>query len=329
IIRLIQNYQVQHLQIGTDNEDWNGVWNPHLDRLGPLLPSDGRISRGLWGSGREIGLIDVWRPLHPERRDYTFFSIAHNSYCRLDFFLVSQVVALESLSVEIHGRVLSDHSPMTLKYLPAPHLAKHTSWKLSNSLLGDKGFCSQLKKWRIQLSKLILWDTFKGWLISYTSHRKKNFNKQWAKLETELEELEKLHKKDPKSKEVLGRLKNKKTEFALFKAKKKFFISGNKVGKLLGHRLRIIKNASMISEIQSSQLRNPSEIAAEFRAFYEDLYSSEMLSELTGLKGELKTFLSDVELPYLSEEGIMLLGNRITNDESSESVISRPAGTSG
>ena len=34
----------------------------------------------------EIGIIDVWRKLYPNERDYMYYSKAHDKYSRLEFF---------------------------------------------------------------------------------------------------------------------------------------------------------------------------------------------------------------------------------------------------
>ncbi len=38
----------------------------------------------------ELGLVDIWRILHPQDREYTFFSNPHSSYLRIDYVLISK-----------------------------------------------------------------------------------------------------------------------------------------------------------------------------------------------------------------------------------------------
>ena len=59
----------------------------------------------------ELGLVDIWRILHPQDREYTFYSNPHASYLRIDHFLMSK--QLVSTTVTAFGNtVLSDHAPV-------------------------------------------------------------------------------------------------------------------------------------------------------------------------------------------------------------------------
>lgn len=47
-----------------------------------------QLSRFINTSLEEMGLIDVWRNLHPLEREYTYYSAAHKIHSRIDYFFV-------------------------------------------------------------------------------------------------------------------------------------------------------------------------------------------------------------------------------------------------
>uniref|UniRef100_A0AAX7VU45 exodeoxyribonuclease III n=1 Tax=Astatotilapia calliptera TaxID=8154 RepID=A0AAX7VU45_ASTCA len=62
----------------------------------------------------DFGLRDAWRSLHPNSKEYTFFSHVHHSYSRLDYFLVSSSLLSDISDTEIHPIAVSDHAPVSL-----------------------------------------------------------------------------------------------------------------------------------------------------------------------------------------------------------------------
>lgn len=56
----------------------------------------------------ELGLINIWGLLHPQKRDYTFFSHLHATYS--NYLLVSRAVENQVLSATTGYMALTDHS---------------------------------------------------------------------------------------------------------------------------------------------------------------------------------------------------------------------------
>lgn len=74
---------------GTLVLDLNLTIDPHKD----LSTGASALSQRTRTRVRELyhshQLVDIWHILHPQERDYTFFSPLHGSYSRIDLFLVS------------------------------------------------------------------------------------------------------------------------------------------------------------------------------------------------------------------------------------------------
>lgn len=94
-----------------------------------------RIARSL----HKAQLIDAWRLFHQKERDYTFYSMPHKLYLRIDYFLLphSQLHAIpESSIVSI---AWSDHAPVLLSYaLTDNFTSKSRIWRLNESLLQEE-----------------------------------------------------------------------------------------------------------------------------------------------------------------------------------------------
>lgn len=65
---------------------------------------------------KEMNLIDVWREDHPNDKTYSCYSSTHQSYSRIDFFLISALLKLRIKNVYYDPIVLSDHAPISLIY---------------------------------------------------------------------------------------------------------------------------------------------------------------------------------------------------------------------
>lgn len=117
----------------------------------------------------EVGLIDVWREVFPNRRDYTYYSAPQSSYTRIDYFLTfgKDKDKIHSCGTGILD--LSNHAPI---YLAVNlNITWNTTWKLNSSLLNDPSFKEEIRK-EINLyleiidnedvCPLILWDALKA-----------------------------------------------------------------------------------------------------------------------------------------------------------------------
>ena len=63
----------------------------------------------------QIDLIDIYRTFHPKVSEYTFFSSAHGTFCRIDHILGHKSRLRKFKKIEIVSSIFSDHNAMRLE----------------------------------------------------------------------------------------------------------------------------------------------------------------------------------------------------------------------
>lgn len=86
-LNLIPDISTTNLILGGD---FNLVLDTYLDRSSTQRIPLPKASIFLNTFISNSGLIDIWRILNPSGREYSFHSGVHNTYSRIDFFLVGQ-----------------------------------------------------------------------------------------------------------------------------------------------------------------------------------------------------------------------------------------------
>lgn len=151
-------------------------------------------------------------------------------------------------------------------------------------------------------------------------------------LEQDIETFTQLYTKTPllqhrKSLEqacmALNSLFTSKAEYALQKVKGRHYEQGEKAGRLLAAQLRQREVAMAIPAIKTSEgtmLTRPQDIVNEFASYYQSLYTPDAQID----HKKMLSFLSQVNLPSLSDEDRALLDGDITNEEISQAVAKLP-----
>ncbi len=76
----------------------------------------------------------------------------------------------------------------------------------------------------------------------------------------------------------LNDILNRKTEFALFCTKQKYYEQGERAGKVLAHRVKQIQSQNIIPSIfdkDNNLITNKRDINTTFRSFYQELHTSQ------------------------------------------------------
>ena len=81
----------------------------------------------------EMDLIDIFRTVHPNAEEYTFFSSAHGSCSRIDHILGHKSNLSKFKKIEIISSIFSDHNAMRLDINYKKKTVRNTNtWRLNN-----------------------------------------------------------------------------------------------------------------------------------------------------------------------------------------------------
>ena len=75
----------------------------------------------------QADLTDIYRTLHPKTTEYTFFSVAHWTYSKIDHNIGSKSLLSKCKTTEIRTNSLSDHSAIRLELGIKKHNQTHTT----------------------------------------------------------------------------------------------------------------------------------------------------------------------------------------------------------
>ena len=92
---------------------------------------------------KRLGLIDIFRTLHPKNQN-TFFISAHRSISKIDHILGHKTRLNKFKRTEIISSIFSDHNSMKLEStLEREKKQKKIIWKLKSMVLKKKNIKSQ------------------------------------------------------------------------------------------------------------------------------------------------------------------------------------------
>lgn len=255
-LEMLESFATGMLIVGGD---FNLALNPLLDTSSGSSKISYKALRVIKKSLHKLSLHDAWRTLHPNSKDFTFYSAPHNTYSRLDYLLISQKGLDTLLDASVEPMVISDHNPITLSLTFKDKPAIPPSWKLDNSLLNDTGNVTLLDS-KINhyfnennsedVHPLNIWLAHKcvlrGELISMAARRNKLRQNSINNLTDQINCLEKKHKQSLaidtlsellKLREELLLLLEKKIKRNLNFSRKVFYEFGNKSSKLLANTI--------------------------------------------------------------------------------------------
>lgn len=91
-------------------------------------------------------LIDVWRVVHPNLRQFSWLRPNASSMSRIDYWLIADNLFLFVKDCAISAAPLTDHCAISLLVKPNSNTSRNKGyWKFNSDLLNNKRFCDKVK----------------------------------------------------------------------------------------------------------------------------------------------------------------------------------------
>lgn len=188
--------------------DFNVPLDPLQDTSNSRSSLSYRILKKIRTLLNKLTLKETWRVTHPQEKDYTYFSMVHNEYSRIDFVFITQRDLNIMMGAHIGTRTISDHAltSLTLQLQNTPK--RQGNWRLNLTLLTDlvtlEPIAEAIKTYfrensTEEVSHITVWKAHKcmlrGRLISLASLKKKNSEKELQVILDRVQKLETQHKR--------------------------------------------------------------------------------------------------------------------------------------
>eukprot|EP00079_Xenopus_tropicalis_P032749 XP_017946520.1 PREDICTED: UDP-Gal:betaGlcNAc beta 1,4- galactosyltransferase, polypeptide 1, gene 1 isoform X1 [Xenopus tropicalis] len=318
--------------------DFNEVSHPNIDRQPSPVSIHNQKNKHYFAKLIDkYLLVDAWREQHPFKKDFTFFSVPHNSHSRIDMFLIHKQISPNTSQTKILSCPWSDHSIITLTLTSLAHKPLNNIWRLDDSLLSNpqhqQTIESELESYFTHnntpdIASPTLWAAHKayirGILIQLKIKARKERTKATNWLGIKMQQLEDQLKTNPNDTKSKQELEKTKTELNLLLTEKeitnlqwtkqKFYRKANKADTMMARQLSNKFNKSPFTQIRlkdGSLTANPERITQEFATYYHTLYQKHKDPNPT----LLQQFLNQANLPPLTPQQKTLMSEPISIEE--------------
>ena len=332
--------------------DFNLILNPSIDCYDYLHLNNPKARDAVFDLMLDSNLIDCWRDLNMEKKEFTWFKKNTNKKSRLDFFLISNSLMTYVNDAKIVAGYRTDHSIISLN-LDLDKFKKGSSyWKMNNSLLKDPLYVQLIKDKILQvkiqyiddkdndtnineltdedikfnINDQLFFETLlfeiRGQTICYSSRIKKKEQLKEDNLLKEINNLEKdihiNHASLEEKKKELRIIRDKKMEGIKIRARAKWIEEGEKNSKFfcnLENQNFVSKSMTKLINKNGTEVIEQSEIIEEVKMFYKTLYSKRDTLDI-----ELETIIDPHNFKTLSNEDKSSLENIFSKKECLESL---------
>lgn len=330
--------------------DFNLVQNQDLDTDNYIHVNNPRAKQRILDLKEELSLVDPYRELYSETKQFTWRKKNPIKQARLDFFLLTETLMSSLSDVNIIPSYRSDHSSVVLSLEINEFKKGKGIWKFNTSLLKDRIYVEEIKKVinttieqymipvydikyfkdniendSLQLTisdKLfleVLLMEIRGKTISHSAYRKKQKNQREGNLIAEIEHLENSVNQDlnliETKKEELEKVRKEKIQGIIVRSRIKWAEEGEKPTKYfcsLESRNYVNKIIPKIVKEDGTLITQQDEILTEVKDFYSKLYKIQKINQHIDTQ---RLFQSLNSSPKLNNDDKDKLEGEITIDE--------------
>lgn len=251
-------------------------------------------------------MVDIWRIRNPAVRGFTWRKpdCSQLTMSRLDYFFLSQDLALRVNSVDIKPRYRSDHSRLQLGLNLAEHRRGKSYWKFNNVHLKNKQFVSLINdeilrfkfevKSKTDSNPVLQWLHIKNRITTlaktFALEKAKEKSQFIEKMENriilldsklsqsqDVAEQNKIRNDIHKSEQFLLDEHENKVKAACFRSKAQYFLHGEKNSQYFFNLEKARSNAKVITKIKTENgniISDPRTILEEEKRYYQKLYGT-------------------------------------------------------
>ena len=320
-----------HMIIGGD---FNCVLNPKVDTFN--VKSKYKTPNSLKQMMKNYKLIDIWRIVNFDKRQYTWRNKSVQVASRIDFVLTSKDLKNYVVKTDIRPVVSGDHNAVTIILKIESVKLGPGYWKFNSSLLTQNDYCEEirqiiqdtiLEKNNSCMSWRDTWELCKIRIKEYSiqfSKNKKNKEDNVTLLENRLQKLsEKMFDKDnekiegiidehEKITEQLEKIYKAKCQGSIIRSRVKWFEEGEKNSKyFMSLEKKNLDKSSilLLRDNKGKNIINQQQIRKSVHKFYSKLY------DLKGNNHDLKKYFVDLRNRKLTEDLAESCEGRLTEKE--------------
>ena len=321
--------------------DWNGSLFPK-DKSGGLPWKETNYRNSIVDLMEELDLVDIYRKLHPNAKAFTYESKSLKLKSRIDYFLVSNKIAINVKRAEIRPSIAPDHKAIFLSFeIQGEFKRGPGSWKFNNQLLEDQNYMNLintfypkiLDKYEDVKSKKLLWEMIKMEIrsktIQYSKNRSLNLKRKEIELQEEIQKLDQeicdnqylnqnLLNNYELAKKELKDLYDLKGKEAMFRSKARWFEQGEKPTKYFFNLEKRNYDRKIVKELKDENdqiLTNFKEVNKRIEDHFSKILKSKIVENEDVQRVNFNQFAKDVEMPRLTNEEQSEMESDLTMEE--------------